>query len=983
MPAQNLVRSARVFKQGIVIVLLLLPCARLTAQGPGSFGHQAWMSESGLPQNSVHQVLQTRDGFLWIATEGGIARFDGFDFQTFSRNTDPAMPGDDVCCLAEDTSGTLWAGAFDKLLRFNGGAFAVWNSADGLPRGEVTALLPAADGSLLVLTSDGLVRIEGARAAIVSTSPYSTPSAATTAPDGGFWLASGSQLLRYRAGRVQLARTLSLSALETVFGMQARSDGTLWLRTNRRIIRLRGNSEHTWELGQSLPGTRIESLWVDSGGLAWVGTNHGLATIAANDQVSPGSEEIGVNSILSVAGDREGDVWVGTETAGLHVLRPQQFRTIPALSDQVITSVVQAADGTVWMGTREDGLRRYQSGVVDTPKESGKLASQVVLALAAGTHGDLWIGTPDGLSHMEGAGVSTVGSANGLPDDFVRSLLRDDDGSIWVGTRRGLAHWKDNRIVETITSASGLRSELIGALLRMRAAPGSTSAGDLWIATLQGLSRLHDGHLTTYTTADGLAGNVITSLAQDSTGAVWIGARDGGLTRFADGRFTAFHEAGLPHEVESLVLDSLGSLWLASRRGIARVGLASLTGCVDIATCSPSVSHYGYSNGLPSEEISATGHPASWRTTNGELWFATRKGVAIVDPAHVSETAAMFPVAIERFVVDDVEQPNVTSNLKIAPGHASFNIQYAGLSYSAPSRVRYRYQLEGIDRHWIDAGARRTAYYTNLPPGAYLFRVEAVAADGVWGANSAELHFRVLPPFYRRLWFYLLCALLVGAIVYLAYRLRLRQLNSRFDAVLAERNRIAREIHDTLAQGFVGISVHLELVAQALSAADVTAAGRRIQDTQQLVRDGLADARQSIWELRTLAAQDSLPTRLAKAVELAAQRGTAARLDVTGTYRPLSPKLEGEILRISQEAMANAMRHAHANTVRATLRYGVEHIVLTIEDDGRGFSVADTPAAGDHFGLQGMRERAAEIGAQLEVDSAPGYGTRITLTVNV
>ena len=971
--------------QRIVIVLLILPCARLMAQSPGSFGHQAWMSESGLPQNSVHQVLQTRDGFLWIATEGGVARFDGFDFRTFSRRTDPAMPGDDICCLAEDTSGTLWAGAFDKLLRFDGSAFETWKTADGLPRGEITALLPAADGSLLVLTSDGLVRVDGARAASVSTSPYATPSAATTAPDGGFWLASGSQLLRYRAGQIHLERSFPLSALETVLGMQAQGDGTLWLRTNRRIIRFRGNSEHTWELGKSLPGTRIESLWVDSDGLAWAGTNRGLVTIAANDQVSPGNEDIGVNSILSLAGDREGDIWVGTETAGLHVLRPQQFRTIPALSDQVITSVVQAGDGTVWMGTREDGLRRYRSGKVDTPKESGKLASQVVLALAVGTRGDLWIGTPDGLSHMEGDRVSTIGSANGLPDDFVRSLLRDDDGSIWVGTRRGLAHWKDSRVVEIITDANGLRSELIGALLRTQAAPGAShrSDGDLWIATLQGLSRLHDGHITTYTTADGLAGNVITSLAQDSAGAVWIGARDGGLTRYADGRFTAFHQTGLPQEVESLVIDSLGSLWLASRRGVARVGLASLTGCAGIATCSLSVSHYGYSNGLPSEEISATGHPASWRAANGELWFATRKGVAIVDPARLREAAAKFPVAIERFVVDDVEQPNSTPSLKIPPGHASFNIQYAGLSYSAPSRVRYRYQLEGIDRHWIDAGARRTAYYTNLPPGAYRFRVEAIAAGGVWGANAAELRFRVLPPFYRRLWFYLLCALLAGGIIYLAYRLRLRQLNSQFDAVLAERNRIAREIHDTLAQGFVGISVHLELVAQALSTADVAAAGRRIQDTQRLVREGLADARQSIWELRTMTAQDSLPTRLAKAVEVAAQRGTMAKLEVTGTYRALSAKLEGEILRVSQEAMANAMSHAHANSVLVGLRYGDEQLLLTIKDDGQGFNVPDVPASGDHFGLQGMRERAADIGAELEVHSAPGHGTRITLTVKI
>jgi streptogramin lyase/signal transduction histidine kinase len=702
-------------------------------------------------------------------------------------------------------------------------------------------------------------------------------------------------------------------------------------------------------------------------------------TIGASNEVSAAVEAIGVNSVLAVTEDREGDLWVGTETAGLHVLRPQQFHTEAAVSDEVITAVVQASDGAIWMGTREDGLRRYRAGKIDTPAESARLASKIILSLAPGLHGDLWVGTPDGLNHIDGAKVSTWSSANGLPDDFVRSLLRDDDGSVWVGTRRGLAHWKDDKVVATYTSAEGLRSDLIGALLRADAGPGVE--GDLWIATLQGLSRLHDGRITTYTTHDGLAGEVITSLAQDGGGTLWIGTRDGGLTMYANGRFTAFRQPELPPEVESIVVDD-GSLWLASRRGVARVSLSSLTGCASNAACSPSVSRYGYSSGLPSEEVSATGHPASWKMADGELWFATRKGVAIINPAHIREHAVKFPVVIERFLVDDVEQPVAGEGLKIPPGRASFNIEYVGLNYNAPARISYRYQLDGIDKHWNYAGTRRIAYYTNLPPGAYRFRVEATDSDGSWAENSAELRFRVLPPFYRRGWFYLLCLLLVGSAIYLAYQFRLRQLRSEFDAVLAERSRIAREIHDTLAQGFVGISIHLELVAQMLLIEDVPAAGRQIAMTQKMVREGLADARQSIWELRTAAAQDSLPTRLTKAVELAVERGSVARLDIGGTYRALSPKLEDEILRISQEAIANAMRHADAKTVLVGLQYRTDQLVLTVADDGRGFN-ADVPAEGGHFGLQGMRERAVHIGAKLDVQSAPGEGTKIILTVKI
>jgi signal transduction histidine kinase/ligand-binding sensor domain-containing protein len=982
MPDHSFPRAARTSVLWIVSALLFLSCGPVRAQ---NFGHQAWMSENGLPQNSVHQVLQTRNGFLWVATEGGIGRFDGNDFRIYSSRSDAAaFASDDICCLAEDASGTLWAAASSQLLRFDGTRFRYLGDSNRLNAGEIMALLPDTDGTLLVLTNTGLERVAGDQITKVTTDPYAVPSAMTKAPGGGIWLVSRNQLLSYAKGQIHLEHSLPLSPLETVLSMQVQADGTLWLRTSLKVLRLQGKTEHTWLLEKHLPGTRTESLWIGPEGLVWIGTNRGLVTISSNDKVSAGIEAIGVNSVLSVTGDREGDIWVGTEAAGLHVLRPQQFYTKPEVSDQVITSVVQAGDGTMWMGTREDGLRRYWSGKIDIPKISGKLASQIILALAPGLDGDLWVGTPDGLNHIHADEVNTWGSANGLPDDFVRSLLREDDGSIWVGTRRGLAHWKNDRVVETYTSANGLGSELIGALLRVSPNGHAASSGEgLWIATLRGLSRLRDGKITTYTKSDGLAGNVITSLAQDGAGVIWIGARDGGLTRYANGKFKAFHQTELPQEVESLVLDTAGYLWLASKRGVARAKLSNLSACLDTTPCSLPVSHYGYSNGLPSEEVSALGHPAVWRTAEGKLWFATRKGVAIVDPIHLHETSGRFPVAIERFVVDDVEQPIPGENLRISPGHASFNLEYAGLSYSAPSHISYRYRLEGLDRHWNYAGTRRTAYYTNLPPGEYRFRVEAVNTAGEWGANAAELRFRVLPPFYRQAWFYILCLALAGAAIYLAYRLRLRQLNSQFQAVLAERNRIAREIHDTLAQGFVGISIHLELVAQSLTAEDVPAAEQQIKTTQKLVREGLADARQSIWELRTIAAQDSLPTRIAKAVEAAVERGSIAKLEVSGTYRALSPEIEGEILRIAQEAIANAVRHAEAKTLLVGLRYDPDQLKMTVIDDGKGFNILDAPPAGRHFGLQGMRERAAHIGAKLNVQSASGEGTQISMSVKI
>jgi signal transduction histidine kinase len=383
---------------------------------------------------------------------------------------------------------------------------------------------------------------------------------------------------------------------------------------------------------------------------------------------------------------------------------------------------------------------------------------------------------------------------------------------------------------------------------------------------------------------------------------------------------------------------------------------------------------------MPTEEASAIGHPAAWKTAQGPLWFATRKGVAITDPHHLSESSLPPPVAIERFTVDDTELQPSNTELNVPPGHNRFAFEYAGLSYAAPSKLRYRYILEGFDKQWTDASTRRIAYYTNLPPRHYRFRVQAANNSGTWNEAGAELAFYVHPPFYRRLWFLLLALAVIAAIVVLLYRLRVRRLQSQFDAVLAERNRMAREIHDTLAQSFVGVSVQLELTAQLLAQSQVAAAHQQVDRTRTYVREGLAEARRSIWDLRAITAQDTLPTRLTRLAEQTTTPQLNINLTIGGTYRALLPAVESEVLRIAQEALSNVTRHAEATQVAVDLRYHSSRLTLTISDNGRGFQTSDNsfPAKG-HFGLQGIRERANQIDAQLTIKSLLGQGTSITL----
>jgi signal transduction histidine kinase len=337
-------------------------------------------------------------------------------------------------------------------------------------------------------------------------------------------------------------------------------------------------------------------------------------------------------------------------------------------------------------------------------------------------------------------------------------------------------------------------------------------------------------------------------------------------------------------------------------------------------------------------------------------------------------------------LIDDVPVDPVRE-LSLSPGARRFEFRYAGLSFIAPQKVRFRYKLDGFDHDWVDAGSRRVAYYTNLPPKRYRFRVLAANNDGVWSETGAELDLRLRPHYYQTLWFYLAMAVGLALFAYGIYRWRLQQVELRYNAVLSERGRIAREIHDTLAQGLVGISVQLELVNRLL-ASSVESARVQLDQSRKLVRDSLAEARSSIWELRSQAAEtEDFATRLAQ-IATSATENSAAKIQVksrvSGTYRPLPPKTEGELLKIAQEAVNNAVRHAAASRIAIEMRYATREVEMTVEDDGRGFDGQPHPESSGpqgHFGISGMRERAAQIGGTVAIDSAPGKGTRVTAHV--
>jgi signal transduction histidine kinase/ligand-binding sensor domain-containing protein len=976
-------RSLLFTRLQILFALLVAVLSTSHAQDVRALHHQSWSTEEGLPQSSVHAILQSRDGYLWIATEGGVVRFDGVAFTTFRHESNPAFTSDDISSIAEDPEGALWFGTTDGLIRLSQGKWQRFGTAEGLPSASISALIATPDNSLLALTTNGLATFAHNRfQTLPNLPPDFSPISLAKAQSGGAWIVGQTDVLLLKDGALQPNRFGPQNQLSNLLGVAEGPNGERWTYSANRVTVTAGNTTREWKIGPQLPGARVETLSIDRHGTAWVGTNTSLVTLHANSDEAIPVPALDGNSILSTFEDGEGNEWIGTETSGLHVLRRLKFRTEPALANQALTAVVQTTAGAFWVGTREDGVRRLRAGIADEPVAADKLTSPVILSLAPGNNGSLWVGTPDGLNHLEANGsVQHITMTDGLPDDFIRSLLAEKDGSVWAGTRRGLAHIQGRRI-DTLTRTEGLGGDLIGPLLQTGEGPAAT----LWIATSNGITALSaDGKATTYTSANGLKGSIVSALATDRSGAVWVATSNGGLNRFANGNlhsipFTSIKGLRPDAEITALAADDQGFLWLRSTRGIGRIPLADLTNCLQHdTTCSVSLQEYGAADGLPSEEAIAGRSPQIWPTPTGELWFPTRRGLAVVDADHLPFNPVPPPVVLQGFLVDDTPLDIHQQPLSIPFGHTRYTMEYAGLSYTAPPEVRYRFILEGFDQGWTDAGNRRSATYTNLPPRNYRFRVQAMNNDGVWNEAGAELQFRIIPPFYRRWWFALIVIACAIALFALLYQLRVQRLRTQFDAVLQERNRMAREIHDTLAQDFVGVTIQLDIVSQLLSASRMNDALQQVSRTRKFVTDGLAEARRSIWELRANTAADSLPTQLTKIVERYKNDGLTTRLRMGGAFRPLPARIESEVLRIAQEALSNAERHAQATEVHIELQYGSDMLVLAVEDNGRGFSVENASTAEGHYGLRGMRERASVLGGRLEVASEPGHGAKVTL----
>jgi ligand-binding sensor domain-containing protein/signal transduction histidine kinase len=941
------------------------------------YGIDFWREAEGFAQSRVRAIVQTHDGYIWLGTDGGLVRFNGESFTAFTIQTG-ALKDNEVWALQEDDDGGLWIGTYGGgLTLLKDGRFRTYTTAEGLPDDVVMSLAKDRQGNLWMITPKGLVRgSHGAFERVASEDglPETRATAVCVSPVEGVLAATHKGIYRLTNNRLDPWMPLHDDAVPN--HLLCGSDGSVWTGFSTGIVERHKNGVSKTFRRPRNAGGQINSLYEDPQGGVWVVWGKRITKLQDGGfeavPVEDGAAALG--SIYALCMDREGGIWVGLQSNGLARLRTRQLSTVSVedgLPDERTRAVFEDSRGDIWIGTA-DGLARYRDGRFTTWTDWNGARLGDVRSIAEDAAGNLWISAGKDLMWMKGDRLVPVPDWPGTLE--IEVLYKDGEGRMWIGTDGDGLFQYSRGAFRNYRTKDGLASNHVRAIMGDR-------SGALWISTFgSGLSEYRNGRFTTLTTKDGLAGDRVVAIHEDEEGALWFATRRG-LCRLKNGRFFTWAESGLFTDfVYAIVDDGRGNFWFSSAQGIFKVGKRELRAFAAGAVKKVVSVSYDERDGMKTRAGNLGNQPVAMRTVGGQLLFTSMKGLVVVEPDRLVSNTFVPPVYIERVILNKQEQlPNHFAQLPLGAGE--IEIHYAALGYSEPEKMRFRYILEGFDTDWIDAGDRRFTYYANLSPGQYRFRVAAGRVDGAWNESGAVFSFYLRPPFYRTALFAAVAISSAMLFACLLYWLRMRGLRARYSAVLAERNRISRDIHDTLAQNLAGIALQLDAVHMQLP--DVQSGLReRLDEVCNLTRYSLAEARRAIADLR---ADELECPELAAALPEIAQRVAAAlqtHVQVIGAPRKLNPAMERNLLRIFQEALANTVKHSGARTVEVELRYAPNSLALRVRDDGRGFDPANlNPAESGHYGLIGMRERAERIGGHLTLNSRPGEGTEMLVEV--
>jgi signal transduction histidine kinase/ligand-binding sensor domain-containing protein len=745
--------------------------------------HRSWQADSGLPQNSVLAVAQTSDGYLWLGTEAGLVRFDGVRFTLFDQHAIPGLRSNEIRALLVDSDQNLWIGTHGGgLACLSHGKFKVLDARSGLSSDSIFALYQDRMGALWIGTDGGgLIRLkDGKFRTFRKTDGLADDAVFSISGDdaGTLWIGTHGGLSRFSEGKfttLGIKDGLDSNYIRCTYVDRHRN---VWIGTNDGGVNRLGMGEIAhFARKDGLTSDTILSVYEDRAGTMWFGTLDGGLNRFSNGKFSSLTQKEGLSSagVWSIFEDREGELWVGGAGGGLDCLKDALFTTIgtrEGLAADLVLPVYESRDGALWMGS-DHGLTKWQDGrmILYTTKEG--LPDNLVFSITQDIQGTIWTGTSKGLAKLENGRFVAVGLDSDLPNNFVMCTYADRDGTLWVGSRAGLHHF-DGKHFTTYNTQSGLVNNFVLSIYQ-------ANDGAIWVGTNGGgLNKLENGKFSSYTTHDGLSNDIVWSIHGEPDGTLWLGTNGGGLNRFRGGKFTSYTTAnGLFDDVVFEILDDrLGQLWMSSDKGVFAVRKDELESLAQGRRRTISSTVYGVNEGMRSRECNGGFQPAGWRTKRGLLCFPTVKGLVMVDPARLARRRAPPLVAIERVLVDQKEI-DMNAPAGLPPGRGKLDFQFTGLSFEAPEKIRFRYMLEGFDKEWTDAGTRRAAYYTNIPPGHYRFRVMASNQDQAWSPDGAGISLTLEPHFYQTWTFFALLAVIAGALAYGAHKLHVRHLRRR------------------------------------------------------------------------------------------------------------------------------------------------------------------------------------------------------------
>jgi len=787
--------------------LALDPARALT-----QYGLDIWQEEQGLPNNTVRKIVRTRDGYLWLGTQEGLVRFDGIAFTTFDTRTTPALTHGSVWALLEGRDGSLWIGTNGGgLNRWKDGVVTAWTVKQGLGSDRVWALWESRDGSLLVGTDGGGVQRlkDGRLSVVVGADALPGGRVVTLVEDaaGALFIGTFGGLARVKDGVLTRWTEKEGLAAPGVLGLALDRSGRLFVgTTGGGLQRLHGDRLATVLARDALTGGRVRAIAEDRDGNLFLGTFDGGIYRLRDGRLENLSTAEGLSHdhITSILEDRDGSLWAGTDGGGFLRLRDTPFVTIgprEGLSHHLVQALAEDPDGSIWIATDGGGLnrltlesradgRRAVRGAVQVLGKADGLPDLKVSAVLA-TPDAVWAGTATAglvrLARRPGGRVAVdriLGAAEGVRGNHVYFLHQDREGTLWFGTNEGLHSLRDG--VLTPPTDPGARS---GAV-----AMADDPRGGVWVGTYgAGLRRLVDGHVAeTYASAQGLPNDIVWAILPSADGTVWAGTSGGGLARIRGGKIDVISTRdGLFDDMAaSFQEDARGNLWMSCNKGVYRVRKADLVAFADGKPTSVRGDAYDAGDGLRSREC-GLGEGASLRTRDGRFWYATVRGLSVVDPERLPAAPAPPPVVLEALRVNGRGVPLTGGRPSFAPGIERLEVRYTALSLLRPERSVFRYRLDGYDHDWVSVGARREAVYTNLPHGAYAFRLSAAGPGGTWG-TEATVPFRVEARLIETLWFRLLAAAALLVAVGAAYTLRMRRVERRqreLEALVAERTR--------------------------------------------------------------------------------------------------------------------------------------------------------------------------------------------------